>query len=101
MTACTTAVPVTVPLRDVEGELRRQMMALQGPAKEPVLQARMSNLVVYCDQRERADAIAAQVTAIADVHPTRVLLLIGEPGPETRPVTATVQVHAEELGGRA
>ena len=42
---------VSVPLRDVELELSRQMRALQGVDETPVLRACMSNLVIFCDRQ--------------------------------------------------
>ena len=51
--APTTNQAVTVPLRDVERELSRQMKILQGEDEAPVLRARMSNLVVFCKAKAR------------------------------------------------
>src|SRR5262249_58550766 len=48
--------------------------------------------------RELAEGIAAQVPDILAVHPARVLLLIGEPGPETAEITAEVHVRPQRLG---
>ena len=42
--------------------------------------ARMSNLVVYCDSDARAAQVAAEISSVVDVHPARVLLLVGLPG---------------------
>ena len=88
---------VTVPLRDIERELSRQMRQLQGADVAPVLRARMSNLVIFCDQRETAGRVAAQVPDIVAVHPARVLLLIGEPAVANADISATVRVRAQRL----
>src|SRR5439155_9308130 len=70
---------VSVGLHDIERELSRQMRALQGAGEAPVLRARMSNLVVFCDRPDMADRVAAQIPDIVAIHPARVLLLVGEP----------------------
>jgi glucose-6-phosphate dehydrogenase assembly protein OpcA len=90
----------TVPLRDIEGELNRQMRALQGGQHAPLFRARMSNLVIFCTSKETADSIATQVPDIVTVHPARVLLLVGEPGPENTEITATVLVRAQRIGSQ-
>jgi glucose-6-phosphate dehydrogenase assembly protein OpcA len=91
---------VTVPLGDIEAELSRQMRALQGVEVTPVLRARMSNLVIFCDRKDTAESVAAQVPDIVAVHPARVLLLIGEPGPENADIAATVHVRGHRLDSR-
>jgi glucose-6-phosphate dehydrogenase assembly protein OpcA len=91
---------VTVPLQDIEPELSRQMRGLQGVKEAPVLRARMSNLVIFCDQKELADRVTAQLPDIVAVHPARVLLLIGAPGAEDGEITATVHVRPHRLDNR-
>ncbi len=88
----------TIPLGDVEQELSRQLKAAQGSGEAPVQRARMSNLVVFCNSRELADRVSADLPSIVAVHPTRVLLLIGEPEPATEGVTATVAVCHRPVG---
>ncbi len=104
MTTTTPPSPVqdaiSVPLRDIERELSRQMRALQGVDETPVLRARLSNLVIFCERKDTAEGVAAQIPDIVGVHPARVLLLIGEPGPEDAQITATVLVRAHRLGNR-
>jgi glucose-6-phosphate dehydrogenase assembly protein OpcA len=84
---------VPVPLRSVEEELRRQMKCLQGTPDRPVHTARMSNLVIFCDQRQQAESLAAEVPQVVAVHPARVLLVLGEAGPETAPISASALVR--------
>lgn len=91
---------VSVPLSEVEKELARQMKALQGADETPVLRARMSNLVIFCNSKEIATNVAAQVPGIVAVHPARVLLLLGEADSETRDITAEVHVRPQRLGHR-
>lgn len=81
-----------VPLRDVERELNKQMKVLQGTGSAAMQRARMSNLVVFCDSLEDSILIHEQVTAITSVHPTRTILLVGEPGPD-RELTSRVTVR--------
>src|SRR5262245_40762429 len=78
MNATIAGAGVPVPLRRVEDELTRQMRELQGAADTPVQRARMSNLVVFCDQRAQTEEVAGQVPEIVAAHPARVLLLLGE-----------------------
>ncbi|HMK22860.1 MAG TPA: hypothetical protein VK466_11045, partial [Terriglobales bacterium] len=68
---------VPTPLRTVEAEIARQMKALQGPGERPVQSARMSNLVIFSDNREQAQSLAAEVAEIVSIHPARVLLVLG------------------------
>jgi glucose-6-phosphate dehydrogenase assembly protein OpcA len=85
-----------IPLRAVEAELARQMKALQGTGEHPVHSARMSNLVIFCDQRERAESLAAEVPDVVSVHPARVLLVLGEASAEDAPVTASALVRPRQ-----
>jgi glucose-6-phosphate dehydrogenase assembly protein OpcA len=88
-----------VALADVEGELALRVRALKTSAHEPVQQARMSNLVIYCDRRALADTLAATVLpAVVIFHPARVLLLVAEPDGKTGELTAQVAVRAHEAG---
>ena len=98
----TEAVPkpspsLVVPLRDVEQELNRQMKALQGAG--PVHRARMSNLVIFCNSFEQSIEVNEQIPAISAVHPSRTILLIGEPG-GSKDVTARVSVRPIGVGAK-
>jgi glucose-6-phosphate dehydrogenase assembly protein OpcA len=81
-----------VPLHDVERELARRLRAVQGPGEVPIVHACMSNLVIYCDREELAQAILAEVPTVVTLHPCRVLLLIAEPGPSDGGVRAAVNI---------
>jgi glucose-6-phosphate dehydrogenase assembly protein OpcA len=98
MTTPSNAVHVTVPLPDVERELRRQRQALPGADEAPVQLVRMSNLVIFCHGRASAEAVAAQVPAVVTAHPARVLLLVGEPAGDGPDVTASVCVRTRPAG---
>src|SRR5262245_42670182 len=95
-----TAVKYRVSLRELERELGQQMKALQGPGSAPVRQARMSNLVIFCNSLEQAIVVNEQVPAISAVHPARTLLLVGEPGID-RDLTARVTVRPIAAGGKS
>ena len=85
-------VPESIPLREIEHELRRQTDGAKQSDEAPTVRARMSNLVIFCDRAETANSLVSEVPMIVAVHPARVLLLVGEPGPETIDVTASVRV---------
>jgi glucose-6-phosphate dehydrogenase assembly protein OpcA len=82
----------SVPLSEIEHELRRQTAGAKDSGEAPTVRARMSNLVIFCDRADTAESLAAEVPTIVAAHPARVLLLIGEPGPETVELTASVRV---------
>jgi glucose-6-phosphate dehydrogenase assembly protein OpcA len=102
MTAAAAAAnqPVTVELKEVEHELSRQMKLLQGQGEEPVRRARMSNLVVFCNSRDQAERLAADIPEVVSVHPARVLLLLGESGATSGAIQATVHVRPQRLGSK-
>jgi glucose-6-phosphate dehydrogenase assembly protein OpcA len=88
-----------LPLNKVEEELTRQLDQIKEPNESPVRRARMSNLVIFCNQEERTGQIAAEVPAIVAQHPARVLLLLAEPDGEPAPVTATVATWCQRAPG--
>ena len=49
-------------------------------AADPLLRARLSNLVIFCNAANVAEALLEPVPEIVALHPARVLLLVGEPG---------------------
>ncbi len=83
----------TVPLRDVERELSRQLKVLQGEGPVPVLRSRMSNLIIFCNSGMHADALDAQIPDVCAAHPARVLLLVGERSATDGAVKADVSVR--------
>ena len=98
--ATTVDYGVVVPLHEVERELARQMQALKGDQHAPVLRARMSNQVIYCPRRERADKITVRIHEVTQVHPSRVLLLISDGDPAAG-LTAAVRVRGHKIDKRA
>jgi glucose-6-phosphate dehydrogenase assembly protein OpcA len=87
-----------VALHDVERELGRLMKAAQGPGEQPVTQARMSNLEIFCNSNELAATVAAGLDEIIAGHPARVLLLVGEPASDANEISAAVRVCGHHLG---
>lgn len=99
-TVQTAAPGEPIPLGRVETELKRQLAAASHPDAGPVQSARMSNLVIYCDREDEGRAAAEAVPEVVAIHPARVLLLIGEPGEPTTPVTATVNIWCQVGAGQ-
>jgi glucose-6-phosphate dehydrogenase assembly protein OpcA len=90
----------TVPLRDIEKELARHMDAVKDPGEGPVLRARLSNLVIYTDDDETAQAITNEVPTIVESHPARVILLVAKPGPPDEEVRGFVMAWCRRWGLR-
>lgn len=58
-----------------------------------VMRACMSNLIIYCDTPEEAKAISQELLAIVDVHPARILLLVGHGTPDTGSIEARIAIY--------
>jgi glucose-6-phosphate dehydrogenase assembly protein OpcA len=99
MSAFVPAESVAVPLRQVEEELNRQLRSLQGTDGTPIQRACMSNLVIFCDRREQAEATARQVPEIVAAHPARVLLVVGEADGEEDAGGVSASVLVRHLQG--
>jgi glucose-6-phosphate dehydrogenase assembly protein OpcA len=95
----TPAAGEDLPLSKVEEELTRQLDQIKEPNDSPVRRARMSNLVIFCNEQERARQVAGEVPAIVSQHPARVLLLLAEPDGEPAPVTASVATWCQRASG--
>jgi len=90
----------SVPLKDVEKELSRHMDAVKEPGEGPVLLARLSNLLIFTDNAETAQAITNEVPTIVETHPARVILLLAEPGPPDEEVRGFVTAWCRRWGLR-
>jgi glucose-6-phosphate dehydrogenase assembly protein OpcA len=84
----------TIPLNKIEKELARKLTEGTTNSHQPLLRARLSNLVIYCNKNEQAEVVAHAVPNIVAVHPARVLLVVGEPGAET-PLRASLNVWCQ------
>lgn len=62
-----------------------------------VMRACMSNLIIYCDTAEEAAVVGQEITTIVDVHPARVLLLIGDGHPSDGPIEALITIYYTPL----
>jgi glucose-6-phosphate dehydrogenase assembly protein OpcA len=60
----------------------------------------MSNLVIFCDQRDHAEQVTRQIPEIVAAHPAGVLLVVGESEGESDPscVVASVLVRRMDTG---
>ncbi|HYT94325.1 MAG TPA: glucose-6-phosphate dehydrogenase assembly protein OpcA [Gemmataceae bacterium] len=84
-----------VAVSDIEAELARRVSSFKGTSEGPVLRARMSNLMIYCDSAKLAEEVTAVIPAVAGQHPARVLLLVAEATADTAPVKASVKVWSQ------
>jgi len=57
---------------------------------QPVTRACMSNLIVFCDSPEQANALPMQFAAIARRHPARIIALVGDETSGARNVETSV-----------
>lgn len=81
---------VSVELGDIETEVSRQLHREQDPEGPPIQRARMSNVVVYGDEPERAEEINGLLRQIVGTHPSRAIQLVAHP--EEHSVEAAVRV---------
>lgn len=87
----TVATGGTLPLNRIEQEIARQLGETKADATTPLLRARLSNLVIYCNSSEQAEVVAKAVPAIVAVHPARVLLVVSDPDTD-QTLTASLNV---------
>jgi glucose-6-phosphate dehydrogenase assembly protein OpcA len=87
--------PKLVKIANIEAEL--DLLWAQFNQKindgQTVMRACMSNLIIYCDNAEELQVISKEITAIVDVHPARVLLLMGKGQPKTGNLDASVAIY--------
>lgn len=62
-----------------------------------VMRACMSNLIIYCDNQDQADYVGKEISTIVDMHPARVLLLIGNGQPKKGSIESLVGIYYTEL----
>jgi glucose-6-phosphate dehydrogenase assembly protein OpcA len=94
MSAAAAAEDDTVPLGQVERELSRRLGEGLGEGAQALPRARLSNLVIFCNKPDQAEAIGLVVPDIVAMHPARVLLCLAEPGSDA-PVSARVNVWCQ------
>jgi hypothetical protein len=62
-----------------------------------VMRACMSNLIIYCDTAGEAAVVSQEITKIVDVHPARVLLLVGDGQPSVGTIEALITIYYTAL----
>jgi glucose-6-phosphate dehydrogenase assembly protein OpcA len=67
-----------LPLAQVERVLSSRLGQVKGDDGAPLLRARLSNLVIFCNQSSQAEVVGRAVNGIVTAHPARVLFLVGE-----------------------
>lgn len=88
-----------VRIADIEAELGKlwgQFNQDSGGGRT-VMRACMSNLIIYCDTPEEATVVSQEITAIVDVHPARVLLLVGDGKPSEGTIDAQITIYYAAL----
>lgn len=90
-----------IPLSEVGNELARHLDAVKEPGIAPVQWARMSNLIIFCDDLGTAQRVANEVPEVVASHPARVLLLVVDPSSSSPEIRATVSAWCQAgQGGR-
>jgi glucose-6-phosphate dehydrogenase assembly protein OpcA len=93
--------PLPVSLTDIEKELAGLWNSLsqEAPSGYTLTRACMSNLVIYCETRKEADAVVNDLPKILEVHPARILLLIGEAESDEDELKAYLSIYYSLLSG--
>ena len=87
-----TQPPKQVSIADIEsglGQLWAQFNQANSDGHTVVMRACMSNLIIFCDSAQEAECISQEIAAIVDVHPARILLLMGN----GKPTEGTIEAH--------
>ncbi len=92
----------TVAVEAIERELADLWLAFGSDAKEQeaVTRACMSNLVIFCSTDVQAQPILQHLPTIVRMHPSRILLLIGEAASPDAPLEAYVSALCHVTGDR-
>jgi glucose-6-phosphate dehydrogenase assembly protein OpcA len=95
-----TQAPKRVSIADIESGLNllwAQFNQANSGGHSVVMRACMSNLIVYCDTPQEAEIISQEIAAIVDVHPARVLLLLGNGKPSDSNMEAHIAIYYTAL----
>ncbi len=95
-----TQAPKQVSIARIEPELGvlwAQFNQANSGGHAVVMRACMSNLIIYCDTPQEADIISREIAAIVDIHPARVLLLVGNGQPSEVPLEASIAIYYTAL----
>ncbi len=90
-----THAPKKVKIADIEPKLHGLWAHFNEhiSAGQTVMLACMSNLIIYCDTPEEAEVISQELITIVDIHPARVLLLIGKGQPKKESLEGYVSIY--------
>lgn len=96
-----TQVPKPIRVAEIESELDLLWAQFNKNISrgQTVMRACMSNLIIYCDTIEEAEVISEEIPLIVDVHPARVLLLIGKGQPSDSTIDALIAVYYTPVDG--
>lgn len=91
--------PKRVSIAGIDAALRGQWSEFHQDVAggHTVMRACMSNLIIYCDTKEEAVLIGREIPVIVDIHPARVLLLIGNGQPKKGNTESNVSIYYTEL----
>jgi glucose-6-phosphate dehydrogenase assembly protein OpcA len=95
-----TQAPKRVSIAHIEsglGMLWAQFNHANGGEHSVVMRACMSNLIIYCDTPQEAETISHEIAAIVDVHPARILLLMGNGTPSESSIEAQIAIYYTPL----
>ena len=95
-----TQAPKRVNIADIEsglGMLWAQFNQANSGGQSVVMRACMSNLIIYCDTSQEAEAISQEIAAIVDIHPARILLLVGNGNPSEGTIEARIAIYYTAL----
>jgi glucose-6-phosphate dehydrogenase assembly protein OpcA len=95
-----TQAPKRVNIADIEsglGMLWAQFNQANSGGHTVVMRACMSNLIIYCDTSQEAEVISQEIAAIVDIHPARILLLVGNGNPSEGTIEARIAIYYTAL----
>jgi glucose-6-phosphate dehydrogenase assembly protein OpcA len=95
-----TQAPKRVNIADIEsglGMLWAQFNQANSGGQSVVMRACMSNLIIYCDTSQEAEVISQEIAAIVDIHPARILLLVGNGKPSEGTIEARIAIYYTAL----
>ncbi|MCH9697853.1 MAG: glucose-6-phosphate dehydrogenase assembly protein OpcA [Gammaproteobacteria bacterium] len=64
-----------------------------------VMRACMSNLIIYCDNTEELERIGQDIALVVDIHPARVLLLMGGGNTGKEKLNARTTIYYQAVSG--
>jgi glucose-6-phosphate dehydrogenase assembly protein OpcA len=92
--------PRAVRVGAVEHELARPWRHPAAAQEDPpATSALMANLVVFCRDDAEGQGLTRDIAAIVPSHPSRVILLIADPGSDSDEIAASVATHGRLAGG--